>query len=291
MTVPKISALAPWFGSNRMLGPTVGAALGKLEWCGVPFCGGLAEIPHIQARTIVRNDLHSHVINLARVTAHPIEGPWLWRRLRRLAFHPKTLEESQRRILANEKTPPTFFTVNPGGIDIDGWNRITRIQLAEDYFVCCWMGRSGKAGTEDEFKGNIAFRWEAGGGDSVVRFRNAIDGLREWRKILARCTFDCRDAFEFLDKCKDQEGHGLYVDPPWPDDGDGYTHKFTTADHHRLRDKLSMYGKTRVVIRYGDHPLIRDLYTGCPWHWLEQDGRTAANKKKAEVLITNGRGG
>ncbi len=32
-----------------------------------------------------------------------------------------------------------------------------------------------------------------------------------------------------------------------------------------------------------NHPLIRELYPD--WKWIEQAGRTAANKAKAEVLL------
>lgn len=39
--------------------------------------------------------------------------------------------------------------------------------------------------------------------------------------------------------------------------------------------------------RDGDHPLIRELYRPDRWRWIEHDGRTSANKTKAEVLLVN----
>jgi hypothetical protein len=100
--------------------------------------------------------------------------------------------------------------------------------------------------------------------------------------------FDINTRFEFLESCNDDEGHGIYVDPPWPDDGAKYRHKFSEDDHGKLRDSLEKYARARVVVRYGDHPLIRKLYSGPKWVWREVSGRTQTNADKAEVLILNG---
>lgn len=43
-----ITALAPWFGSNRMLARYVGEELAGCQWVGVPFAGGMAEIFQIE---------------------------------------------------------------------------------------------------------------------------------------------------------------------------------------------------------------------------------------------------
>src|SRR5205085_8516163 len=129
------------------------------------------------------------------------------------------------------------------------------------------------AGTTHEFGGGPSFRWESGGGDSVVRFRNAAAGLRDWRAILARWTFDCRDGFDFLVQCKDQDGHGIYADPPFPGPGDAYRHNCGKSElekrvwHVRLNDALARFTKTRVVCRYYDHPLVRELYPEHIWTW------------------------
>jgi len=68
-TEMKVTALAPWFGSNRMLGAEVGKALAGCSWVGVPFAGGMSELAHIKCSTLAVNDLHRHIINLACVLA------------------------------------------------------------------------------------------------------------------------------------------------------------------------------------------------------------------------------
>lgn len=268
---PSTTCIVPWFGSNRTLGAAVGEELTGLEWVGIGCAGGLSELLHIQARTVLVNDLHFQVINLAMTLASPIYGPILYRRLRRKLFHSDELHGAQQFLLDN-----TFRI-----------DEMPDIDAAEAYFVSQWMGRSGKAGTEGELKGKLPVRWNAGGGDSAVRYRSAVRSLLAWRKLLERCNFLCIDVFEFLGKVNDADGHGLYLDPPWPEVGDNYQHKFTEQQQRELAAKLAGYQQTRVVVRYGDHPLIRELYPESHWRWRMLDGRNQANTKKAEVLLVN----
>ena len=173
-----VRALAPWFGSGRLIAPLVGRELAGCKWVGVPFAVGMSEIAEIQARSIAVNDLHRHVINLARVVADPIGGPMLARRLRNLPFHPDVLVDAQ--VFCKDFCPQDHAS----------------IAAAVNYFICCWMGRSASGGCDREFQGGISTRWNANGGDSNTRFRSAIRGLAEWRKIMRRCSFTCLDAFE-----------------------------------------------------------------------------------------------
>lgn len=154
------------------------------------------------------------------------------------------------------------------------------------YFVACWMGRSHKSGMDDEFNGGLSFRWNSNGGDSVVRYRNAAHSMLSFRRIAARCQFSVADAFTVIDRCEDKLGHGIYCDAPWPEDGDRYRHSFSEDHQRRLAASLSRFTETRVVIRYGDHELIRELYPESRWNWQMIEGRTQANSAKAEVLIT-----
>src|SRR4051794_3718103 len=131
-----LTALAPWFGSNRLLAPIVAQELSGCRWVGVPFAGGMAEVLAIEAPTIVVSDLHRNVINLARVVADAELGPKLYRRVRRLVFHPETLAAAQ-----------DFARTNEPGDSPD-------LAAAVAYFTCCWMGRSGRAGTDAEFSGS-----------------------------------------------------------------------------------------------------------------------------------------
>ncbi len=268
----KITSLAPWFGSNRMLAHRVGEMLKGCNWVGVPFAGGMSELAHIDARTMHVNDLHRDIINLARVVKdHAVA---LQIHLNKVLVHPDELREAQERCRNREcfEFPPT----------------VPDFQRAVDFFICAWMGRSETAGTDGEFKGKLAVRWNSAGGDSAVRFRSAVDGLVEWQSVMKWCTFDILDVFEFLKKCKDEEGHGIYCDPPFPGPGDGYKHKFTLEQHRRLSTRLAEFKVCRVVCRFYRHPLVEELYPRSKWTWHDiEGGRKQTNEKAPEVLLVN----
>jgi site-specific DNA-adenine methylase len=268
----QIGAIVPYFGCARMVAEEIGRALDGCTWLGVPFAGGMPELAFINCRTIAVNDLHWHVVNLGSVIAHDEMRPQLIRWLQDQAFHEAQLLRSQRMCQA-----------------MNGDRSLQDLDAAKHYFLSQWMGRSGKAGTKGEFDGGLPVRWNANGGDSNTRYRSAIRALGAFGRIMRRCNFTCLDAFEFLDKCQDVEGHGLYIDAPWPDDGDEYRFVLTNEHHRRLATRLSLYRNARVVVRFGDHPMIRELYAESKWEWQSLDGRTQANKKKAEVLLTNRR--
>lgn len=52
-----------------------------------------------------------------------------------------------------------------------------------------------------------------------------------------------------------------------------------------LAENLSQYRHSRVVVRYGDHPLIRELYPEPEWTWHLMDGRNQGNNAVREALI------
>src|SRR5689334_13116575 len=106
MAEMKTTALASWFGSNRMCAHRVGEMLAGLDWIGVVFAGGMSELAHIKCRSIVVNDLHRHVINLAAVAAHEQLGPMLRISLDDLPFHTDTLSRAQRYCIAKEREIP-----------------------------------------------------------------------------------------------------------------------------------------------------------------------------------------
>lgn len=264
------NALAPWFGSNRTLAHHVGAALAGCEWVGVGFAGGMSELKHITARTVVVNDLHRHVINLAYTVGQ--NGAELAAYLDALPFHPDTLARAQERcqlIEGGERVGPEHT-----------------FEWAAAYFVCAWMARNGTAGTDREFKTGLSVRWDAGGGDSAARFRNATESLRDWQEVMKRCTFTILDVFAFLCRVKDDPRHGLYLDPPFPDAGDAYRHKFTEAHQHQLAERLTRFDRCRVVVRFYDHPLIRALYPEPFWSWHHlTGGKRQTNTAAPEVLL------
>lgn len=271
-----ITALAPWFGSNRLLGPEVGQRMKHCEWVGIPFAGGLCEVPHIPARTVVVNDIHNAIITLARVTSDPILGPKLYRTLRRRLLHPSELQSAQKRCRTIEAV-----------IDDSGDQVSDELMLnwAEHYFTAVWMARAGAAGTDDELDASLALRWTAGGGDSAKRYQNAIKSLNEWRRTLKRAMFSTLDVFAFLDKCKDQPKHGIYCDQPFPGPGDKYKHKFDDDKTARLAKRLAEFHHARVVCRFYDHPLVRKLYPDSLWQWHFLSGRKQTNEEAPEVLL------
>lgn len=270
-----ITAMAGWLGSNRLLAPHVGEALQGCSWVGIPFAGSMSEVPHIKASSILINDKHRHIINMARCVANDNIRPQLLRRLRRKCFHPEELADAQQICKVNQP-----FSSEP---DLDA---------AEHYFVCCWMGRASKAGTDDEFNGRTSTRWSATGGSSVVRYFSAIRALAMFSKCLRLCAFETTDAFDFLARCEDLQKNGVYCDPPFPVAGRRYLHNAGQNDadeaawHARLAEALVRFDKCRVVCRFYDHPLIRKLYPEKRWLWrLLTGGKKQTNGDAPEVLV------
>jgi len=271
----QITTFLPWYGSNRMNAHRPGELLANCDYVFVGFAGGMSEVPHIPARTIVVNDLHRHLIETASVLACDREGPKLLRRLKRKIFHPDELEKAQY-TLSNHSASPT-----PA--------------IAEAYCVCCWMTRSGSAGTGDEYKGNLCLRFDAGGGDSAKRYHNSVKSAQDFRRCFRRCSFMCEDVFTALPKAlKDKKENGGYFDPPFKQAGRRYelncgkTAKEEVAWHVRLRDQLAAYREARIVVRMYDDPMVRELYPADVWDYVEFNGRDQANNgSKPELLIVN----
>jgi hypothetical protein len=213
--IPAIGAVAPWFGSNRMLASEVGKRLDGCSWVGVPFAGGMCELPYITARTLMINDVHRHVINLARVMADPQLGPRLYRRLRRRLFHPDELVRAQAMCLVVEAE---IGTKEGSGLFTDEehdrlLNRYSSGDLnwAEAYFVSAWMPRHGSSGTSGELNAGLSTRWNAGGGDSAKHYWNAVASIQAWRRILRRANFTTLDFRDFLAKCKEMGVAGISI--------------------------------------------------------------------------------
>ena len=249
--------------------------LSGCSWVGIPFCGGLSIVAHLveTAREVVCNDKHRLAINLYRTIADPNTRRELLNRLEATPFHEEVLKQAQALCKAIE-----WRVSDPIGVECAYW-----------YFVTCWMGRSGKSGTTSEFEGGLAVRWDSGGGSSPLRFQTAVRSIQEfWGPICERCSFLCRDWTEILAKVKDDPMCGLYCDPPWVDAGEKYTCKFEPRDHVHLATVLSQFKHTKVVVRYGEDPLILKLYEyGDGWHIREITSRDQANGPMRELCITN----
>lgn len=269
-----VTTLVPWFGGNRRLAERVGEELTGAGWLGVPFAGGMPELQHVDVRTIVVSDLHRHVINLARVLSDERTGRRLIRELRRECYHSDTLAEAQ-------KVASTWE-----GLDNNG-ELVPNYHAAKSYFISQWMGRSGLAGTDGEFRGKLPVRWNGNGGDSCRRYRSACESLLAWRRIMHRCNFLVMDVFAFLDRVEDKSDVAVYLDPPFPGDGDSYKHKFDLDAHRRLAATVTRFTEARVLLRFYDKPLIRELYGAWNWRFLS-GGRDQHGQTKPEVLICNG---
>lgn len=259
-----------------MLGHRVGEALSSCEWVGVVFAGGMAEVPHIKARTIVVNDKHRAVINLALTVGSTLKDK-LIEVLDVTPFHPDALALAQQYCLNKERE------------QIDFLDPETKVDFtwAVNYFITAWMGRSALSGTDGEFNGGLPIRWEPGGGDSNVRYRSAIESLDAWGVTMRRCNFSTLDFRDFLAKCKDRKKHAIYSDAPFPDAGGGYKHKFTEQDQRDLARLLAGYREARVVCRFYDHPLIRECYPETFWTWNHLEGRKQTNDIAPEVLLVS----
>jgi DNA adenine methylase len=269
-----ITALAPWYGSNRTNSQSAGKLLEGCQWVAIPFAGGMCELPHIRARTIMANDLHRGIINLAREVATNCLA--LQTKLRSQLFHPDSLANAQRQFFSKSDESDALP---------DSFNK------AVHYFTIAWMTRSSTAGTNGEKRGKLALRWDAGGGDSAKRYHSAINALEDWCNHFHRCTFTCWDAFEFLDKCKDRSQHGIYCDPPFFGPGDKYIHHCGKEQqdqrtwHARLAERLAQFNHTRVVVRAYDDRFVHELYPNDQWTWHEFTGRKQTNVDAAEVLL------
>jgi site-specific DNA-adenine methylase len=280
----KVKSLAKWFGANGESASRVGLAIGTVKWCGVPFMGGGSELPHIQCSAGVANDLHRHLINLARVIRSDALRPLLAEQLERTIFHEDEYRAAQILCVERERgwTSDLF---SPASACMDEPD----LEWAYHYFVASWMGPGAKSGTKQEFRSFFPVRWTTSGGASGTRFRSAIESLEAWGKLFARWEFMRLDAFEFINNCHDLPGHAIYCDPPWPDAGKQYTHGFSDEAQARLASCLSRYAHARVVVRNGDHPLIRGLYPEDRWDWIAGSTRGQANNDVGEALIVKRR--
>lgn len=263
----------PWFGSDCMVCERYAALLADCKHVTVPFCGGLSVVAHLveTAGEIVCNDLHSLAMNFYACIADPLLRSELLYKLNNVPFHAKLLAMCQDSCAGADLSSRVDF------------------EYAFRYFVTAWMGRSGKAGTDAEFKGGLAMRWDAGGGSSPLRYQTAVRSIQEvWGPICERCSFVCTDWSEILSKVKDDPRNGVYADPPWIGPGDDYTHSFTHNDHVLLYRALNEFDRTKVVLRYGDHPTIRKLYGDeVRWRIRTLISRDQANNGVGELCITN----
>lgn len=271
---PKITAIAPWFGSKRTLAPRIVAELGKHSAYWEPFCGSMAvllEKEESSHETV--NDLHGDLINLARVIADETESVLLYAKLSRVLFD-ECRRDLSLKMIRESKNP---------------------IEQAFHYFIISWFGRNGFSGTKGCEKSSFAVRWTPNGGHGGQRFASAVDSIPSWHQRMRRTTILHRDGFEVIGNIDDNPKTAIYVDPPYYEKNATYEHDFDPPSHERLAKLLSRFKQARVVVSYYDHHVIRKLYEG--WtlvdcsinkglHNAGKRGQTGA--KAPEVLLING---
>ncbi len=292
--------LTNWFGSAAEQAHRIGPLLKGCALVVVPFVASFSEVPYLDAAKIIVGDKHAHVINLARVMADDVLGEELQRRLAAQPFCQPVLDDARRFCRQVEeqqgltKNDPALLMFDIFGTTVDVETDAGRLTWAMHYAITSWMGRGGNAGTNGEFSNTkIPIRYSPDGGGSAQRFQNWVSSIPAWRDVLRRCEIDQADAFDVIGNIAKHDTHrvGIYCDPPWVTAGRKYKHPFTDADHRRLAKLLGKFTHARVVIRYGDEPLVRELYPsteiGGPWTYITYPSRGQQNNDVQEILILN----
>ena len=278
---PKIMGIAPWFGAKRDLAPKIVQLIGRHRVYWEPFCGSLAVLfAKEQAVMETANDMHGHLINLARALKDEQTAIELYGRMSRLVFHEQLFEEARNCVVRDESRAP----------------EIPDLDRAEAFLVCSWFGRNGVAGCKN-YNLNFSARYTANGGHAATRWEGVVASIPAWHRRLCRVTILQRDAFELLEKIKDAEGAVVYCDPPYVVKKAKYKHDFDDQDHDRLARALRRFQKTRVLVSYYDHPKVSKLYDGWSRHdftvtksLVSSGQRDGANKVQAnEVVFVNDR--
>jgi len=259
------SALS-YFGSDSEVAAKLAAMLDGCKHVTIPFAGGLSILPHLTARSVVANDLNCHAIDFYRAVSGVYgvdEQQKLIARCQRTLIHPEEMRLAKA-ILDHDRT--------------------LSVDRAWACWAQCWIGRKGLGGTSRQ-GGMPSVRRTANGGSNSTRIRAVADNLTAWAEQFQRCEWESVDFHELLPKISDTVGCGVYCDPVWFVAGDSYLHSFTPQDHVDLRDMLSRFKHATVVVRYGDHTTVRELYAG--WDIEESRSTTQAGGKVKELWITN----
>lgn len=263
----KTKSALSYFGSDSEVAEQLAAMLDHCKHVTIPFVGGASILPHLKARAIVANDLHDLVINFYRVLSGRTHGriisEILIDRCQHTLSHPSEMDLA-REILSSDSND-----------DLD---------RAWAFWALCWIGRKGKGGTKHQ-GGMPSVRRTANGGTNASRIKAAAADLGDWAKQFERCEWESICFSELLPKVADNPECGVYCDAPWVGAGRDYLHAFTLDDHARLAGLLERFDEATVVIRYGDHPLIRELYQS--WTIIEAESRDQCNAVKGELWITN----
>ncbi len=259
------SALS-WFGSDSQVAERLGAMLDHCSHVTIPFLGGAAMLPHLKAGTIAANDKHALAINFYR-HASGSKGAGSQKRL--IARCQTTLSHPAELALASE-----WMSQKYRGTSKQAWA----------FWAMCWIGRKGKGGTRD-IGGKASVRRTTRGGNNASRLRSVIEDLPRWVKQFERCEWESVCFRDLLPKVVDCKKNGIYGDPPWVGAGKRFIHPFAEEDHVDLAAALHRFQHTTVVVRYGDDPLIRDLYRD--WEIIKASSKTQSGGSTPEIWLRN----
>lgn len=261
----ELGGLVPWFGAKRTLAPKLMEYIGPHTVYWEPFCASMSVLfAKWKVGVEIVNDLHSDLINLALTIQHPIEGPRLYRRLRRVYNSQEQFELALTQLESNESGPDRAF----------------------NYFIVSWQGLNGFGGLKKINK-SYAVRYESQGGSNCKRWVGAVGSIPHFRDRLAHVQILHRDGLELCERIEDKQGTVIYCDPPYIKKAAEYLHDFDRSKHIRLARALSRFKKTRVIVSYYDDPLLDELYDST---WVRH--RIDANKNTGEpvqelVLVKN----
>lgn len=237
-----LGAILPYFGGKRTLAPAIVEELGPHRTYWEPFCGSMAVLlakPVCSLETVC--DLYGDVTNLAQVIQHPVNGPRLYRRLRRVLPSQELFAEARTVCRGEPRTDP--------------------LDRAFYFFIFSWLGRNGTVGTATT-NNNFSVRYTNRGGSPAVRWERAVQSIPEWRKRMRRVVVLTQDGIAVCSRIADDPGTAIYADPPYLAEGDRYLHTFSPDDHRRLAEILCRFHHARVVVSYYDHPRLPELYPG-----------------------------
>lgn len=285
----ELDALAPYYGCKRQLAARVIALLGEHHSYWEPFCGSCAvALAKPPCRAEVVNDLHGPVVNLARTVADDNLGPRLFDWLYRTSFCETLYLESAAWLASvSLSTPEECTRASACG------HESASLPWAYHYFVACWMGRNGLAGTAGELDTGFCKRFTSSGGDPAVRFRNVVERVPSWWKRMRNWTILSEDGIRLCERIEDRAGCVVYVDPPYLQKQAAYAVDFGPGDHGRLAAALRRFEKTRVVVSYYRHERLGELYLDHGWQLVDaavqKNLAVAAGKspKADEVLLVN----
>lgn len=268
----KTASPLSYFGSDAKVANRIGGYFDSCSHVTIACVGGASILPHLGATRIVCNDTNEFAINFYECVA---------------GLHGERTKLDLIDCCENTLSHPAHLKKAA-----DRLTSVLAIDQAWAYWALCWLGRGGQGGTKkiaDQKK--TSFRMTPSGGSNASRLRSAAEDLTEWAKHFERCEFSCLDICELLPKVKFGNSNcGLYIDLPWIEEGDAYLEACDEQTHRDVSSVLferSQSDGARILARYGDHSLIRELYRDADWTITPIESRNQGNNAVKEIWITN----